>query len=112
MILKISAENFELSENLSKYTRNKLESLEKYVPRADRPTTLAEVVFSKQGALKTCQLSVKLRREELQAREITQHIYASLDVAAASVEQRLRDYRRQHPGAVRRYLREKREGLS
>jgi ribosome-associated translation inhibitor RaiA len=64
-----------------------------------------EATFSEQGTLKTCQLTVKMRREELTARETTQHMYASLDVAVVAVEQQLRDYRRQHPGAVRKYLR-------
>jgi len=112
MILKISAENFDLSEELSKYAQGKLESLDKYVLRKDRPTTLVEAIFSEQGMQRTCQLTVKLRREEFTARETTRHTYVSLDIAVAAVEQRLRDYRREHPSAVRSYLRQKRAGLS
>lgn len=94
-----------MSEELAKYTRGKLERLDKYIPRADRPTALVEVAFREQGALKTCSVSVKFRREELVTSETTQHMYASLDIAAAAVEQSLKEYRQQHPGPVRRYLR-------
>jgi len=107
----MTAEDFELGEELAKYARGKLENLDKYLPHKDRATTLLEVTFSEQGALKTCQLTVKLRREEIIARETTQHMYASLDVAVVAVEQRLRDYRRQHPGAVRKYLNDRRANL-
>lgn len=109
MIVRISADNFELSEELAKYASNKLNGLGRFVRRRDRPTTLVEAVFSEQRGssvdVKTCQLTLRLRREEFIAQESTQHLYASLDVATASVEQWLKDFKKRRPGVLRKYLR-------
>lgn len=106
MILRTNIEGFVTTEDLDKYLRAKLARLDRYIPRRERPTTLIEVILTEQGSstpLRTCQLTLKLRRDELRAKETTQHMYASIDIATADMEQQLRLHRRHNPGKIRAY---------
>lgn len=97
MKIQITAANFDLGLELEKYARHKLEGLTRHVPHRLREVSALELTFYQHvsGKLKqnTCELCLRVPRDELTARETTQHMYAALDIAVANVEQQLRDYK-------------------
>jgi putative sigma-54 modulation protein len=104
MKIHFAADGIELTVELEKYANSKIAHLARKVPRRYRTYASFKVVFSqviRKGTKQcTCDLNLWIDDTDLRAEETTQHMYASLDIAAVHIEQQLRDY-----------LRRKRRGL-
>lgn len=98
MIHTVSAEGFDLTPKLQKYTNGKVRDIEKYIPRHDRQAAALAVHFklTKKGQEKTCTLALELPHETLAVRETTGHMYAALDIATVEIRRKLADYKAKH----------------
>lgn len=90
-----------LTGRLEKYVQARLDKLEKYVPRAARPSAHAEVRLqqsaSKSGPPRgSCEITLFLPHATLQVHETTPHVYAAVDVATARLKEQLAGYRAKH----------------
>ena len=103
----ITGEKFELTPKIERYIQKKMKSLEKYIPRAARESAQAEVRLKqspskiKQSA--TCDLTLYLPKASLHAKETTEHMYAAFDVAVASIQQQIAEYKTKHEPARLRH---------
>ncbi len=98
MIHTVSAEGFNLTPKLQKYTASKVHDVEKYIPRKVRAAAVLAVHFkvSKKGQDKTCTLALQLPKETLAVRETTGHVYAALDIAAVEMRRKVAEYKGKH----------------
>lgn len=98
MIHTVSAEGFDLTPKLQKYTASKLRDIEKYIPRHARQAAVLAVHFkvAKKGQEKTCTLALELPFETLAVRETTGHMYAALDIAVVEMRRKVADYKGKH----------------
>lgn len=99
--LTITTKQMPLTERLEKYVQSRLDRLEKYVPRAARPSAHAEVRLqqsaSKSGPPRgSCEITLLLPHATLQVHETTPHVYASVDVATDRLKEQLADYKAKH----------------
>lgn len=106
----VQAEKFELNPELQKYTRKKLNGLEKYIPKKAREAAHMDVRFKqlqkKDKKQSTCELTLHLPHANLFAKETTQHIYAALDIATAHIHEQLVAYKAKYGRAgLRRFSR-------
>ena len=96
MKVSYSTQDFKLTDDLEKYANNKIARLVKKVPRRLRPNATFEITFGqvvrKADKLNTCSVGLAFGDVELLAKETTQHMYAALDIAAAHIEQQLKNY--------------------
>ncbi len=103
----ITSEKFELTPKLERYIRKKVKELEKYIPRAARESAQADVRLkqspSKTKQSATCDLTLYLPKAALHARETTEHMYAAFDVAVASVQHQIAEYKSKHEPARLRH---------
>ncbi len=98
MIHTVSAEGFNLTPKLQKYTASKVKDIEKYVPRKARQSAVLAVHYklAKKGQEKICTLALQLPQETLAVRESTSHVYAALDIATVEMRRKLADYKSKH----------------
>ncbi len=98
MIHTVSAEGFDLTPKLQKYTTGKVRAIEKYIPRHARQAAVLAVHFkmAKRGKEKTCTLALELPLETLAVRETTDHMYAALDMTTNEIRRKLADYKSKH----------------
>lgn len=100
MKLDISAVHYELSEKLEAYVTRKCHRLETYIPRAARESAHVVVRVKQAGGKgapkRTCDITLHLPHENLQASETTQHMYAAVDIAVAHVQHQLAEYKARH----------------
>lgn len=93
----IQAENFEISPELEKYTRKKLNGLERYIPKKAREAAHMDIHFKQmqhQGKRQnSCELTLHLPQAKLFAKEMTPHMYATLDIATAHIRAQLGAYK-------------------
>lgn len=96
MIIRQTATGLDLTPELERYATKKIKQLGRIVPRPVRKHTICHVDFSRKvrGAYKynTCTLTLEITDAQLRAVETTQHMYASLDVAAVHMQHQLGDY--------------------
>lgn len=111
MIHTVSAEGFDLTPKLQKYTSSKVRDIEKYIPRKARQAAVLAVHFkvAKRGQEKTCTLALQLPHETLAVKETTGHVYAALDIATVEMRRKVADYKSKHSkyGIRHRLLRRK-----
>ncbi|MFZ1248740.1 MAG: ribosome-associated translation inhibitor RaiA [Candidatus Saccharimonadales bacterium] len=98
MIHTISAEGFDLTPKLKKYTAGKVKDIEKYIPRKARAAAVLAVHFkqTRKGQAKTCTLALELPKETLAARETTTHMYAALDITTVELRRQIAEYKGKH----------------
>jgi ribosomal subunit interface protein len=108
MKIRMSAEGFDLSRELEKYTSAKVAHLEKAVPRKFKVEATCEVHFAqthkKDVKFNTCSITVILDDTQLKAAETTQHMYSALDIAAVHIESQLDAFaaqQKKHPVRTR-----------
>ncbi len=103
----LTGEKFTPSPKLEKYVHQKLQGLEKYIPRAARESAQIEVRLKQTGAqdkqINTCDLTLLLPTASLHARETTGHMYAALDVATANIHHQITEYKSRHEPATLRH---------
>lgn len=98
MIHTVSAEGFDLTPKLQKYTAGKVKDIEKYIPRKSRQAAVLAIHFkeAKKGKEKTCTLALQLPHETLAAKETTTHMYAAFDIAVVEIRRQLAEYKGKH----------------
>lgn len=98
MIHTVSAEGFDLTPKLQKYTNGKVRDIEKYIPRQARQAAVLAVHYkvAKRGKEKTCTLALELPQETLAVRETTGHMYTALDIATVELRRQVADYKGKH----------------
>lgn len=98
---RISAEGFDIKNELKKYTNKKLSRIKRRVPRKSRATAKCDISFSqvRRRDIKHCTCTIVLTIDDMRytAKETTTHMYAALDIASVHIEQQLRAYRREQP---------------
>ena len=98
MRIHYAARGFELTADLEKYAAGKLARLNRKIPREFRAGTGCEVTFAaatRRGVKQnTCEIILSVDAEVLIAKETTQHMHSALDIAAAQIEQQLKNYTR------------------
>lgn len=94
MRIYIAAKGLELTGDLEKYAHSKLARLNRKLPRKLRAQAGCEVLLGqrKRGGrqVSTCEIMLSVGENLFTAKESTQHIHAALDVAAAHVEQQVK----------------------
>lgn len=97
MKLEINSVHLELEDDLKKYVTKKLNKLEKYVPRHARESADANVMLKESHAKNkrqfTCEISLKLPHETINVSESTLNIFAAVDIAEATLKNRLKKYK-------------------
>lgn len=97
MKLEITGIHTEVDDDLKKYVTKKLHRLEKYIPRAARPSAEAHVSLKESHAKNkrqfTCEISLKLPQEVITVSESTLNIFAATDIAEETVKNRLKKYK-------------------
>ncbi|MBP9761587.1 ribosome-associated translation inhibitor RaiA [Candidatus Saccharibacteria bacterium] len=98
MIHTVSAEGFDLTPKLQKYTTSKIRDIEKYIPRKARESAVLAVHYktSKKGQDKTCTLALQLPQGTLSVHETTSHMYTSLDISVVEMRRQLAAYKDKH----------------
>ncbi|MCA9327064.1 HPF/RaiA family ribosome-associated protein [Candidatus Saccharibacteria bacterium] len=98
MVHTVSAEGFNLTPKLQKYTTGKVRDIEKYIPRKARESAALAVHYkvSKKGQEKTCTLALQLPNETLAVKESTSHVYAALDIATVEMRRKISEYKGKH----------------
>ena len=98
MIHTVSAEGFDLTPKLQKYTTEKVRTVEKYLPRHARQVAVLAVHFklANRGKEKICTLALELPLETLAVRETNEHMYAALDMTTLEMKRKLADYKAKH----------------
>jgi len=106
MQVTITAEGFEPSAELQKYSKHKITEVTRRVPLSLRADATYVVHFlhnhKKSGDIKTCTLVLTLSDVEFHSQETTQHMYAALDIATADIRDQLRAYAAERRRANRR----------
>jgi len=102
MKIELMTTQFELTPELEKYAHAKIARLVRKVPRSVRREAACIVTFSqihKKGVeFNTCSISFAIEDTQLRAKEMTQHMYSSLDIAVVDIATQLKDYVATRPG--------------
>ena len=93
MQIELMAHGFDMGGELEKYTKKKLASLQRHVPRKVRDEATCKVAFSvvefEGGKASTCNIVLRTGDATYNASESTEHMYAAFDIATARVRLRL-----------------------
>jgi len=107
MKIELTGVHYDISEKLHVYAAKKLNRLEKYVPRAARESAHAEVrlrqVQVKGVSRSTCEITLHLPHENLQATETTLNMYSAIDISTAHMQQQIAGYKEKYSVATLRH---------
>ncbi len=112
MVHTVSAEGFNLTPKLQRYTTEKVRKIEKFVPRRVRESAVLAVHYkmANRGKEKTCTLALELPHETLAVRETAPHMFAALDLTAVEMRRQVADYKGKHSrSSLRRRLHRRRQ---
>ena len=118
---EISGVHAPVDDKLKRYIRRRIGGLDRYVPRAKRKPTWAEVKLkesghqSAQGERNECNCEVLLHvpEETITVCETTVNMYAAVDIAQEKLKHRIRKYKETTaPHRPRRLLRRQRKATS
>ncbi len=98
--LEISGVHMEVGDDLRKYVTKKIGRVDRYIPKANRESVLADVKL-KEGKAKdknerTCEVILHLPQETLTLKETTINIYAAIDIVEAKLRNQLKRYKDMH----------------
>lgn len=97
MKLEIAGVHMQLDEDLKKYVYKKIDKLDKYVPRRARGSVHAEVKLKESHAKNkrqfTCEIILNLPNEQIMVTESTLNMFAAVDIAEATLKNRLKKYK-------------------
>lgn len=100
MHIEITTSGFELTPELSKYTRRKLARIARRMPRNLREDATCTVRFKqamrKGEKINVCAIKLIVGEVAFEATETTLHTYAALDIVVAHIESELKIYRAAH----------------
>lgn len=98
--LEISGVHTDVNDKLRKYVAKKIGRLDRYVPRANRPSVHAEVTLKELKVRDKnnceCDIVVYLPGEALAAKEATVNMYAAVDIVEAKLRNQLKKYKETH----------------
>jgi putative sigma-54 modulation protein len=101
---EIRGVHMSLDDNMRKYVNRKIGRLDKYLPRASRPSAHTEVQLKEGKASNnnhcTCEVTMHLPRETIVVKESTLNMYAAVDIVEAKLKQQLRKYKGLHHGGT------------
>ena len=110
MIARIdkSGINLELDADVVKYIDRKIGRLDRYIPRAARPSARAVVTIretaNRAGNKYECEVILHLPGEIITAKDATMNKFAAVDIVEAKLRNRLLKYKTTHSSAARRGL--------
>lgn len=95
--ITIKGVHSDINSDLEKYVTKKIGKLDKYIPRAARPSAHAEV-FLKESQIRhkkecTCEVIVHLPKQEFVTKESTMNIFAAVDIVEAKIKNHLLKYK-------------------
>lgn len=100
MNIDVSAHGLELEEDLKKYTHKKISKIERYMPRYSRSSAHADVKLKESHAKNrrqfTCEVILILPHERITVSESTLNIFAAVDIAEATLKNRVKKYKEKH----------------
>ncbi len=96
--LQISGNNYELSEKIKDYVKDKIGELEKYLPKNARngvkgSVTLTMDVSGREGNQCICEANIPVKGAVLEAREATINMYAAVDICSAKLKSQILKYK-------------------
>ncbi len=94
----ITTRNFEADAKLKEYVRDKLEALDRYVPRHARDAVQVEAILEEDSNGRednrfVCEVIITLPGAKLVAREGTINMYAAVDIVEAKLKAQVRTYK-------------------
>ena len=103
---ELSATQMELDERLKKYVMKKLATIDKYLNRHIRPSAHLEVRLKEQKTKNQkqsiCDVVLHLPHDTIKITEMTQNIYAAVDIVEMKLKQQVRHYKETHTDSKRR----------
>lgn len=97
MKLDVAGVHLVLEDDLKKYVTKKIDKLERYIPRRARASAHAEVKLKESHAKNkrqfTCEIILTLPSEKILVTESTLNIFAAVDIAEATLKNRLKKYK-------------------
>lgn len=98
--LDIDGIHMEVGDDLKKYVAKKIGRLDRFVPKAARPSMQVEVKLISSKAKdkndRTCEVIMRLPHETITVKEATVNIFAAVDIAETKLRHQLKRYRTQH----------------
>lgn len=103
----ITCRNFEADDKLRSYITDKVNDLEKYVPKAAREALRADITLTDDPSGRednrfVCEVIMDVKGERLMAKEGMLNMYAAFDIVEAKLRSQLRSYKDKHVNTPRR----------
>lgn len=100
--LEINGVHMTVGDDLRKYVNKKIGGLEKYVPKAARPSLHVEVKLkeakAKNKEQRTCEVIIHLPQEVITISETTINMFAAVDIVEEKLKNQLHKYKEQRGG--------------
>ena len=98
--IDIDGVHMEVGKDLRKYVTKKIGKLDKYIPKYNRGSALAEVKL-KEGKVKereqrTCEVILHLPHEKIMVTETTVNMFAAVDIVEEKLKTQLHKYKEKH----------------
>ncbi len=97
MKIDVSGVHITLEDDVKKYAKKKVKRLERYVPKAVREAAHANVMLKESHAKNkrqfTCEIILALPQEKITVSESTLNMFAAIDIAEATLKNRLKKYK-------------------
>ncbi|MBW3537976.1 ribosome-associated translation inhibitor RaiA [Candidatus Parcubacteria bacterium] len=99
--LKVSGNNYDLSDKIVDYVNRKIGGLEKYLPRGARDGVRGSVtlVIDESGREDNqciCEAIIQVPGATLQSKEATRNMYAAVDIVEAKLKAQIHKYKDKH----------------
>ena len=99
--LKVSGNNYELTDKIIEYAGEKIGRLEKYLPKGARDGVSGNVTLTldqsgREDNQCICEVIIPVRGTTLQAKEATMNMFAAVDIAEAKIKAQIIKYKQKH----------------
>lgn len=98
--LDITGVHMDVDKKLHDYVVKKIGKLDKYLPRHARKSVHAEVFLKEQMIKKkkecTAEVTIRLPKGNVTAKESTMNIYAAVDIVEAKLKNQIKKYKDSH----------------
>jgi ribosomal subunit interface protein len=100
--LALTTHHYEMREDVERYLSQKINKLQRYLPRSVRKTAHAEVIMSEQKGRSTnpyvCEIILHLPHGAIVAKEATINMFAAVDIVEAKLKNQLARYKSRQEG--------------
>lgn len=97
---EIQAKRVTVDDSLRRYVNRKLGGLDRYLSRHDRESAHASVTLKEHATKKTdhctCEVVLRLPKQEIVVKESALNIYAAIDIVEAKLKQQIKKYKDTH----------------